>query len=223
MYRPRVDPCIFLHYNPGDWVDLLGEDFVKELLRRFRHVAVDVDGLVGYVAENPEAFQLGLRGLRVAGRYREEWMLYVEGGYVEPRWRARWPLVADSGVVDVRLQVSPCYLLTVLSDGGRRYIWRSRAPSLFKWVSAVPRSRPLEVFRSAFPLWLRELAWTRGYSWVAWSRWRDRRNRHLAEWLYWLDTGRMAHIDMALGRYRDVYETAGRTKHGAAEVLYESS
>ncbi|MGB9706193.1 MAG: hypothetical protein ACPL3C_12135 [Pyrobaculum sp.] len=223
MYRPRVDPCIFLHYNPGDWVDLLGEDFVKELLRRFRHVAVDVDGLVGYVAENPEAFQLGLRGLRVAGRYREEWMLYVEGGYVEPRWRARWPLVADSGVVDVRLQVSPCYLLTVLSDRGRRYIWRSRAPSLFKWVSAVPRSRPLEVFRSAFPLWLRELAWTRGYSWVAWSRWRDRRNRHLAEWLYWLDTGRMAHIDMALGRYRDVYDTASRTKHGAAKVLYEPS
>jgi hypothetical protein len=223
VYRPRVDPCIFLHYDPGDWVELLGEDLVKELLSRFRHVAVDVDGLVGYVAENPEAFQLGLRGLRVAGRYREEWMLYVEGGYVEPRWRARWPLVADSGVVDVRLQVSPCYLLTVLSDRGRRYIWRSRAPSLFKWVSAVPRSRPLEVFRSAFPLWLRELAWTRGYSWVAWSRWRDRRNRHLAEWLYWLDTGRMAHIDMALGRYRDVYETAGRTKHSAAEVLYESS
>jgi hypothetical protein len=83
VYRPRVDPCIFLHYNPGDWVDLLGEDFVKELLRRFRHVAADVDGLVRYAAENPEAFQLGLRGLRVGGRFGREWVLYVEGGFVD--------------------------------------------------------------------------------------------------------------------------------------------
>ncbi|WP_333638690.1 hypothetical protein [Pyrobaculum aerophilum] len=223
VFKPKIDPCIFLHRDAEDWTRLLGEDFIDELIRRFSHVVRDVDELVEYVFEYPEAFHIGLRGLRVGGPYKEQWLLYIESGYVDPGWRAKWPYVPSDGELDVRLQVSPCYLLTVLNGRERAYIWRNRAPAIFKWISAVPRRRPLDVFREAFPAWIRELAWTRGYSWVAWSRWRDRRNKHLAEWLYWLDSGRMAHIDMAVGRFRDVYETAARTIKSGAEVLYELS
>ncbi|MEM3833886.1 hypothetical protein [Pyrobaculum sp.] len=222
MYKPKVDPCIFLHAEPGDWTLLLGEEMVDELLRRFGHLVHDVSELVSFALENPEAFHLGLRGLSVGGRFKEEWLLYVESGYVEPRWRARWPPLAQGGYIDVRLQVSPCFLLTVL-DKRRMYIWRYRASSIFHWVTTVPRRRPLEVFRRAFPPWLRELGREKGYVWVAWSKWRDRYHRHLAEWLYWLDTGRMAHIDLMLGRTGPLCGSPGCAKKGGAELLYESS
>jgi len=222
VLKPRVDPCIFLHSNVDDWLALLGYDFVRELVRRFRHVAAEVDDVARYILENPGIVSIGLRGVEVGGPYRREWRLFVESGYVEPRARARWPYTPNDESLDVRLQVSPCFLLATLTrDVGA--VWRNRAASLFSWVSAVPRHKPLEVFREAFPLWLRELGWSHGYVWVAWTRWRDRRNRHLAEWLYWLDTGRMPHIDAIRGRAGAVYETAGRTKKPAAEGLYVSS
>ncbi|MFN3803536.1 MAG: hypothetical protein ACK4SY_00560 [Pyrobaculum sp.] len=221
MFKPGVDPCIFIHYIPEDWETLLGGDFVKELLRRLRHVARDVDDLVEFARESPPVIYMGLRGLKIGGVYRRDWMLYIEGGYVSPSYRTRWPPVVEYGTLDIRLQVSPCYLLTSLHDG-RAYVWRNRAPTLFKWVSDVPKARPLWVFRSAFPQWLRELARERGYAWVAWSRWRDRRNRHLAEWLYWLDTGRMPYVDAKLGRWGDVCRNANCTKTGGGGILYKS-
>jgi len=222
VLKPRVDPCIFLHGNVEDWVALLGYGFVRELVRRFRHVAVDIDHVARYILENPGVASIGLKGLEVGGPYRREWRLFVESEYIDPGARARWPYVSNDELLDVRLQVSPCFLLaSPTRDVGS--VWRSRAASLFRWVSALPRHNPLEVFREAFPLWLRELGRSRGYAWVAWTRWRDRRNRHLAEWLYWLDTGRIPHIDAVRGRIDAVYETADRTKKSAAESLYVSS
>ncbi len=222
MLKPRVDPCIFLHGNVEDWVALLGDDFIRELVRRFRHVAIDMDHVARYILENPGVASIGLRGLEVGGPCRREWRLFVESGYVDPGARARWLYTPNDERLAVRLQVSPCFLLASLTrDVGS--VWRNRAASLFRWVSAVPRHKPLEVFREAFPLWLRELGWSRGYAWVAWTRWRDRRNRHLAEWLYWLDTGRLPHIDAIRRRANAVYETAGCTKKSAAGGLYVSS
>jgi len=210
LVKARVDPCIFLHREPRDWVELLGRDFVEVLLERLSHVVNSVDELVDYIFSNPRVAHLVVRGLRIGGRVRDEWLLFAEGGYVHPGARAAWPYVKNDVVLDVRVQVSPCYLLTSLTSGDRRYVWRNRASALFKWVSDVPESRPWEVFREAFPRWLRELAWERGYAWVAWTRWRDRRNGHLAEWLYWLDTGRMPHIDFMMGR-RAVCNSSGCT------------
>lgn len=219
MYKPRVDPCIFLHGDPDAWILLLGEKFIGELIRRFRHVARDIDDLVRYSVENPGAVNIGLRGLEIGGHYRDEWMLFIESGYLSPGARTKWPYVQNDTSLDVRIQASPCYLLTSLDKPSRRYVWRNRASSLFHWISDIPRYKPLEVFRKAFPAQLRELA-KRGYAWVAWSRWRDRHNKHLAEWLYWLDTGRMAHIDAILSRR---CEMPYCTKNQGAEVLYVST
>ncbi len=221
MLKPKIDPCIFLHSVPDDWTQLLGVDFVNELVKRFRHVARDLDDVVKFVTENPSVSYLALRGMKIGGVYRHEWILFAESGYVSPSYRTRWPPVAEWGVLDLRIQTSPCYLLTSLRDG-RSYVWRNRASSLFKWIHKVPQTRPLEVFRQVFPQWLRELANKRGYSWVAWSKWRDRRNKHLAEWLYWLDTGRMPHVDMTVGRWSDMCRNAYCTKIESGEVLYNT-
>ncbi|MEM1597883.1 MAG: hypothetical protein QXP31_03280 [Pyrobaculum sp.] len=219
MIVPKVDPCIFLHYDWRDWEPLLGGQFVDELLKRFRHVAGSLPELVEFFKESPSVVYLGLRGLRVGGRYKREWLAFAEGGYVSPEYRARWPYVENDFEIGARLHVSPCYLLTALTSYDRAYVWRNRASALFKWVEEVPRRRPWEVFREAFPSWIRELARERGYAWVAWTRWRDRRNRHLAEWLYWLDTGRLPHIDIMLGRYNP----PNCTKNRAGGVLYNSA
>ncbi|ACB40153.1 hypothetical protein [Pyrobaculum neutrophilum] len=220
MFKPRADPCIFLHSSPDDWLLLLGERLSGELVRRFRHLARDVDDLVQLVADNPGILWVGLRGLEVGGPFRNEWTLFVEGGYVAPHARARWLYVETGERLDVRVQVSPCFLLSSLDKPGVRYTWRNRASTIFRWVSEVPRLQPLEVFRRAFPAELRELAHSRGYAWVAWTRWRDRRNRHLAEWLYWLDTGRLAHIDALLGR---MCTSPSCTKNPSSEGLYISA
>ncbi|MEM4577724.1 MAG: hypothetical protein QXK67_01470 [Pyrobaculum sp.] len=216
MYRPSTDPCIFLHGEAEDWPRLLGEDLVKELIKRFRHVARDLDDFIKYALENPQAVYVGLAGLKVGGRFRQDWAAYVGLGYVSPNYRTQWPFVENGVELDVRIQVSPCFLLSRL-DREVVYIWRNRAATIFKWVSQLPRHKPLEVFRRAFPLELRELARSRGYAWVAWTRWRDRRNKHLAEWLYWLDTGRLPHIDYLVRRCG----AASCTKIGGAESLYK--
>jgi len=219
VLKPKTDTCIFLHGEPEDWRLLLGEDFVNELIRRLKHVAGDLDQVVRYILDNPGVAGIAVRGLVFGGPFREKWRLFAEGGYVDPGARVKWPYIPNEEQLGLRIQISPCFLLASLSREVN-YVWRNRASSLFKWVSAVPRSKPLEAFREAFPAWLRDLAHSRGYAWVAWTRWRDRRNRALAEWLYWLDKGKMPHIDAALGR---MCETALRTKKSAAEVLHVPS
>jgi len=52
----------------------------------------------------------------------------------------------------------------------------------------------------ALPRRLRDLA-RNGYVWVANVRSQGRRNSALAEWLYWLDHGRMPHIDVEMGKF----------------------
>jgi len=67
--RPKVDPCIFLHRAPRDWVELLGRDFVEVLLERLSHVVNGVDELVDYIFSNPRVAHLLVRGLRIGGRF----------------------------------------------------------------------------------------------------------------------------------------------------------
>lgn len=210
VMAPRADPCILLHRDPEAWLRLLGERLVGRMSRNLG--VKGIDELVELAADRPQTMYLALKGLSFRGPFAREWEIYRDSGYVSPAARARWPYMESGVSVDVRLLVSPCYLLTALTDGARRAIWRERGSSLFRWgLKDVPHRRPAEAFAAVFPDEIRRLARERGYSYVANLRWRDRRLPHLAEWAYWLDTGRMAHIDM--------YATSGRAGSTAGEIL----
>lgn len=208
--RPRADPCILLHRDPEDWLKLLGETLIRRLARNLG--VGDVEDLVELAAEAPQTMYLALRGISFRGPFAREWELYRDVGYVSPAARARWPYIETDHFVDVRLLLSPCYLLTAVTDSARRAVWRERGAAFFKWgLAGLPHKRPAEAFAMVFPGEIRRLAATKGYSYVANLRWRDRRLPHLAEWAWWLDTGRMAHIGM--------YDTSRRPGHGADGVL----
>ncbi|MCC6020498.1 MAG: hypothetical protein LM577_03930 [Thermoproteaceae archaeon] len=198
--RARVDPCIFLHRDPNDWQLLLAPDLIKALARSVG--ARDVDELVRRAGESLPKMYLALVGLRISGPYRHEWAAYARMGWIAPGARMRWPSAPNGVELGVYLQLSPCFLLAPYSE--YKKTWRDRAASYFRAVletCQASRRSYLDGFREAFPRWLRELGWSRGYVWVANTRYRGRRNVHLAEWLYWLDTGRMPHIDAMLGKF----------------------
>jgi len=172
-----------------------------------------VEGLVEYVAESP------LRAVGVArllckladfGRVCQYAATGRPGGYA----RLQVPYVdveQDPRLARKLVVLSPCALLDVeLLRVGKRGIKPSRYPPV-KWRLEAPliyrlggiealRERPWENLRRLLQEkepWLVQLYREKGVVYIANQRWclgRCRRQVHLAEWLVWLDTGRLVGV-----------------------------
>jgi hypothetical protein len=100
---------------------------------------------------------------------------------------------------DLCVRVSPAFML--LPYDQHKETWRENAGTLLKYIRIIPTFyQPHYYLSLALPRRLRDLA-RNGYVWVANVRSQGRRNSALAEWLYWLDHGRMPHIDVEMDKF----------------------
>jgi len=161
----------------------------------------DLYSLVDLFFEYTEDSPGRLLGVRFEGGRGEEWRAYAERRRLGLGARMRFPRV-DVGVrLDgVRVELSLAALL--LSFRKHREAWRTNAPTLYRAAGGLipTRAHPHRYLGLLFPEGLRALA-ARGYVWAANARSGGRLNHALAEWLYWLDHGRLPHIDAMLGRF----------------------
>jgi hypothetical protein len=198
--KPQVDPAILLHRNPRAWEELLGWGCIEAFMERARGVGVrDLQSLVDYSFGAPSTMWILLAGVEFEGECAPLWEDYVRRRRVGMGARTPFPWV-DVGVeLDVDIRISPAYLLLPFHDVKRS--WQRNAPTLLRYIPEIPTAVDPHFYISKFfPPQLRALS-ARGYVWVANTKSRGRRNAPLAEWLYWLNTGRMPHIDIMLGKF----------------------
>ena len=200
--RPQVDPAILIHRDPRAWEELLGWGCLEVFIRNVGFLGVkDLYSLVDLFFEHPEDSPGRLLGVEFEGEYREEWRTYVERRRLSLGARMRFPRIdVEEELRGVRIRLSPAALLLPFSK--YKEMWRTNAPTLYRATGGVmpTRAHPHYYLSQLFPRWLRALA-AQGYVWVANTKSEGRRNHAIAEWLYWLDTGRMPHIDVMLGRF----------------------
>jgi len=211
MSRPvDVDPCVFLSVHWADWVGAFGH---RRLVSVAKSLGLSVEGFVEYVAEQPPR-AVGVARLlcKLAnyGRVCQYAATGRPGGYA----RLQVPYVEveqDPHLARKLVVLSPCALLDVeLLRVGKRGIkpsryppikWRLEAPLIYKLggIEAL-RVRPWETLRRLLEErepWLIQLYRERGVVYIANQRWcpgRCRRQVHLAEWLVWLDAGRLVGV-----------------------------
>jgi len=198
--RPQVDPAILLHRDPRAWEELLGWRCIEAFLERARGVGVrDLQGLVDYSFSAPSTMWILLAGVEFVGSYASCWEDYVRRRRVGMGARTPFPWL-DVGVeLDVDIRISPAYLLLPFEETKRT--WQRNAPTLLRYIPEIPTALDPHYYISKFfPPQLRAFS-ARGYVWVANTKSRGRRNHALAEWLYWLNTRRMSHIDIMLGKF----------------------
>jgi len=208
--RKDVDPCVFLSVHWADWVGAFG---YRRLASVAKSLGLTVEGLVEYVAEQPPR-AVGVARLlcKLAnyGRVCQYAATGRPGGYA----RLQVPYVEveqDSRLTRKLVVLSPCALLDVeLLRVGKRYVkpsryppnkWRLEAPLIYRLggIEAL-RERPWENLRRLLEEkepWLLQLYRERGVVYIANQRWcpgRCRRQVHLAEWLVWLDAGRLVGV-----------------------------
>jgi len=205
-----VDPCVFLSTHWADWVGAFGR---RRLASVARSLGLSVEGLVEYVAEQPPR-AVGVARLlcKLAnyGRVCQYAAAGRPGGYA----RLQVPYIEveqDPRLAHKLTALSPCALLDVeVLRVGKRGVKPSRYPPV-KWRLEAPliyrlggiealRERPWENLRRLLwekEPWLVKLYRKRGIVYIANQRWcsgRCRRQVHLAEWLVWLDTGRLVGV-----------------------------
>jgi len=198
--RPAVDPSILIHRDPRAWEELLGS-CVDLFIEKMRGVGVgDLRSLVDYSFEGPSAMWLFLRRLEFAGDHAAGWNTYVRERWVPMGARMRWPYMQETARMDdLRVRISPAFML--LPYDQHKETWRVNASTLLRYIRIIPTFyQPHYYLSLALPRRLRDLA-RNGYVWVANVRSQGRRSSALAEWLYWLDHGRMPHIDVEMGRF----------------------
>jgi len=204
-----VDPCIFLSIHVEDWARAFGEAIV-EAARRLR---MSLEELVSFVAYSPlQATTVASLLCKLAnfGRVCQYAVTGRPGGYA--RLQVPYAEVEQDPRLARKLVVlSPCALLdTDLLKAGKRGVkpsrypptkWRLEAPLIYKLggINAL-RVRPWENLRRLIQEkepWLVELYREKGVVYIANQRWcsgKCRRQVHLAEWLVWLDTGRLVGV-----------------------------
>jgi len=198
--EPDIDPSILIHRDPRAWEELLGWRCIEAFLERARGVGVrDLPGLVDYSFSAPSTMWILLAGVEFVGSYASCWEDYVRRRRVGMGARTRFPWL-DVGVeLDVDIRISPAYLLLPFEETKRT--WQRNAPTLLRYIPEIPTAvDPHYYISKFFPPQLRAFS-ARGYVWVANTKSRGRRNAPLAEWLYWLNTRRMPHIDIMLGKF----------------------
>jgi len=207
-----VDPCIFLSVYWADWVGAFGH---RRLAAVAKSLGLSVEGLVEYVAESPPR-AVGVARLLCKltnfGRVCQYAATGRPGGYA--RLQVPYAEVEQDPRLARKLVVlSPCALLDAdLLKAGKKGVkpsrypptkWRLEAPLIYKLggIKAL-RERPWENLRRLIQekeAWLVELYRERGVVYIANQRWcsgRCRRQVHLAEWLVWLDAGRLVGVSI---------------------------
>ena len=205
------DVCGFLHWDVEDFERLYRR--LVPLLRRRLGVR-DVEDVLSVFFHNPHVVRAVLtepRPVRFAGPHAEELNRFVETGRVPMGARLRPPPVETAGEVAVRIYVSPCFLLALFGTYGREpwESWRKNAPDL-----PMPRAvgHPYAYLKRVFPEEVLRLLRARGFLWLANTRnprRGRRRNLTLAEFAYWVETRRMAHIDVWMGRLEPELQKGG--------------
>jgi len=215
-----VDPCVFLSVHWADWVGAFGH---RRLASVAKSLGLSVEGLVEYVAESPPRAVGVARLLCKLANYGRVCQYAAAG---RPGGYARLQVPYAEVEQDLRLTrklvtLSPCALLDVeLLKVGKRGVKPSRYPPI-KWRLEAPliyrlggiealRERPWENLRRLLQErepWLVQLYREKGAVYIANQRWcpgRCRRQVHLAEWLVWLDTGRLVGVSVeSLGAVGD--------------------
>jgi len=205
-----VDPCIFLSIHVEDWVGAFGEAVVKVAKR----MNMSLEELVSYVAYSPpQAVTVASLLCKLAdyGRVCQYAVTGRPGGYA--RLQVPYAEVEQDPRLSRKLvALSPCALLDADLAVSRRSLtpsryppnkWRLEAPLIYRLggIKAL-RERPWENLRRLLwekEPWLVELYRERGLVYIANQRWcpgRCRRQIHLAEWLVWLDTGRLVGVSI---------------------------
>jgi len=205
-----VDPCVFISVYWADWVVAFGR---RRLAAVARSLGLSVEGLVEYVAESPPR-AVGVARLlcKLAnyGRVCQYAATGKPGGYA--RLQVPYAEVEhDPRLARKLVTLSPCALLDAeLLRVGKRGVkpsryppvkWRLEAPLIYRLggVEAL-RERPWETLRRLIQErepWLLQLYRERGAVYIANQRWcsgKCRRQVHLAEWLVWLDAGRLVGV-----------------------------
>ena len=209
MGRRDVDPCVFLSVHAEDWAEVFGEAIVKVAKR----MNMSLEELVSYVAYSPpQAATVASLLCKLAnfGRVCQ----YAATGRPSGYARLQVPYVEveqDPRLARKLVVLSPCALLDVeLLKAGKRGVkpsryppakWRLEAPLIYKLggIKAL-RERPWENLRRLLwerEPWLVQLYREKGVVYIANQRWcsgRCRRQVHLAEWLVWLDAGRLVGV-----------------------------
>jgi len=204
-----VDPCVFLSVHVEDWVGTFGEAIVKVAKR----MNMSLEELVSYVAYSPpQAVTVAslLCKLSNFGRVCQYAATGRPGGYA----RLQVPYVEverDPRLARKLVALSPCALLDAdLLKAGKRGVkpsryppvkWRLEAPLIYKLggIEAL-RERPWETLRRLLwerEPWLVQLYHEKGIVYIANQRWcsgKCRRQVRLAEWLVWLDAGRLVGV-----------------------------
>jgi len=205
-----VDPCVFLSVHVEDWAEAFGSAAV-EVAKRMN---MSLEELVSYVAYSPpQAMTVASLLCKLAnfGRVCQYAATGRPGGYA----RLQVPYVEveqDTRLARKLVVLSPCALLDAdLLKAGKKGVkpsrypptkWRLEAPLIYKLggIKAL-RERPWENLRRLIQEkepWLVELYRKKGLVYIANQRWCSRRCRrqvHLAEWLVWLDTGRLVGVN----------------------------
>jgi len=204
-----VDPCVFLSVHVEDWAGAFS-GAVVEVARRMN---MSPEELVSYVAYSPpQAATVASLLCKLAnfGRVCQYAVTGKPDGYA----RLQVPYVEveqDPRLTRKLVALSPCALLDAeLLRVGKRGVkpsryppnkWRLETPLIYKLggIEAL-RVRPWETLRRLLQEkepWLLQLYRERGVVYIANQRWcpgRCRRQVHLAEWLVWLDTGRLVGV-----------------------------
>jgi len=205
-----VDPCIFLSVHAEDWAGAFGEAIVKVA----RRMNMSPEELVSYVAYSPpQAMTVASLLCKVAdfGRVCQYAVTGRPGGYA--RLQVPYVEVEQNPRLTRKLvTLSPCALLDADLAASRRSLppsryppnkWRLEAPLIYRLggIKAL-RERPWENLRRLLwegEPWLVELYREKGVVYIANQRWcsgRCRRQVYLAEWLVWLDTGRLVGVSI---------------------------
>jgi len=205
-----VDPCVFLSVHVEDWAGAFGRAAV-EVARRLH---MSLEELVSYVAYSPpQAVTVASLLCKLAnyGRVCQYAATGRPGGYA--RLQVPYAEVEQEPRLARKLvALSPCALLDADLTASRRSLtpsryppnkWRLEAPLIYRLggIEAL-RERPWENLRRLLwekEPWLVELYRERGVVYIANQRWcpgRCRRQVHLAEWLVWLDAGRLVGVSI---------------------------
>jgi len=205
-----VDPCVFLSVRAEDWIGAFGKAIVKVAKR----MNMSLEELVSYVAYSPpQATTVASLLCKLAnfGRVCQYAATGRPGGYA--RLQVPYAEVEQDPRLTRKLVVlSPCALLDADLAASRRSLtpsryppnkWRLEAPLIYRLggIKAL-RERPWENLRRLLwekEPWLVELYRERGVVYIANQRWcsgRCRRQVYLAEWLVWLDAGRLVGVSI---------------------------
>jgi len=204
-----VDPCVFLSVHVEDWAGAFGNAAVEAA----RRLHMSLEELVSFVAYSPlQAATVASLLCKLAnfGRVCQYAVTGRPGGYA--RLQVPYAEVEQDPRLARKLVVlSPCALLDAdLLKAGKRGVkpsrypptkWRLEAPLIYRLggINAL-RVRPWENLRRLIQEkepWLVELYREKGVVYIANQRWcsgKCRRQVHLAEWLVWLDAGRLVGV-----------------------------